>query len=262
MKKYYTVDNEISKNDSHWLNQILKARVGKDSRGCIRCGSDPLITYSRLQNKKKLICKRCRLHVSPMAGTPMEQSHVSLKIWFDVIKDILHSSTGIHPEEIQHRYFISYNTSLELISKVRQWMERIDGVKIIRTRGYLWTGSKETMPCIGEFATLPMLGHASWISKEQRPKAKKYVTGYSFRYEGCFSPEEILGKMLGLLPPLFKRERPQEKNNQSKKLKLQQWKTHYSNSKNNFSTGIGFNGPRIEYNLSNQMTFQNGLEAK
>jgi transposase-like protein len=103
---------------------IFKIRALKETSGCIKCGSDILKSYSKINNRLAYQCANynCKKQVYPLAGTIFERTHVPLKIWFDVAIDKIFHHNGISANELAYKYSLSDGTAWRLAHKIRLWM--------------------------------------------------------------------------------------------------------------------------------------------
>jgi len=99
------------------LDKLISIRW-PEGYSCPECGNK---NYWTKALRRLLICKNCRKEVSPLSDTLFSRSHISLSIWFEIIKMLTNS-----PERVVTATAIfkevdlgSYRTAWEALRKLR-----------------------------------------------------------------------------------------------------------------------------------------------
>ena len=110
---------------------------------CPRCGGDRM---SERWSRRKLVCLGCRHEVSPLAGTLLHRSHLSLVTWVEAVWLITRSQEPVTALGLMEELKLgSYRTAWLLLCKIRKAMEpennrRMAGVIEMNDRVYRGQG--------------------------------------------------------------------------------------------------------------------------
>ncbi len=123
---------------------------------CPRCGGMDAGRTSR----GLWLCSGCRMHVSALAGTVLQGSHLPLQMWFRAMWYVTSQKSGVSALGLQRVLGIgSYRTAWLMLHKLRRAMvrpgrERLRG--IVEVDETYW-GSKESEGVTGRLAQVPQL---------------------------------------------------------------------------------------------------------
>jgi hypothetical protein len=117
------------------LEFLFKNRWGDKDPECLNCGNEG--KWYRLADRKSYAhgCSRGG-HVSPLAGTIFENSHIPLVSWYGAIEDIYKSDGKVPAHELQRRYGGSYVTTWRMKKLI------CDYLRLDKGYSYKWS-SKE-----------------------------------------------------------------------------------------------------------------------
>jgi len=90
---------------------------------CPRCGC---VEYYIISTRNKYQCKSCRYQASVTAGTVMDRSHLSLKIWLWAIYLVACDKRGYSATQISKELDLPYNTAWFLLHRIRHAMTQRD----------------------------------------------------------------------------------------------------------------------------------------
>lgn len=161
----------MNSNKENEIHKIFLARAKKEKSGCLKCGRK--ITNSFYRKKTKEYMCQCLLHVSPMAGTPMNKSHISLETWFRLIKDVLNSEKGIDVKYVGNTYQLSSTSSWNILYRIKDWLNL----------------AEEKENCIRQ---------SKFVKNEDWTRER-----YFLKYTQEIPSKTMEKKMLDALPPLF-----------------------------------------------------------
>ncbi len=161
----------MNTNKSNEIHRIFQARAKNVESGKCICGRKILKSFYQKKNKKYL-CE-CLVTVSPMAGTPMNKSHIPLTTWFGLINDILTSTAGINVKYVQDKYHLSNTSAYGIIHKIKGWLNHVEENEHCTKRTHYVVTNK-------------------WQVRE-----------YHLKYPGEIPHKIMEKKMLQALPPLF-----------------------------------------------------------
>jgi len=88
---------------------------------CPRC-----VDYYRISKRNKYQCKSCRYQASVTAGTVMDISHLSLKIWLWAIYLVACDKRGYSATQLSKELNLPYNTAWFLLHRIRHAMAQRD----------------------------------------------------------------------------------------------------------------------------------------
>ena len=90
---------------------------------CPRCGCRE---YYQISTRNKYQCKSCRYQVSVTAGTVMDRSHLSLRIWVWAIYLVARDKRGYSAMQLSNELNLPYNTAWFLLHRIRHAMAQRD----------------------------------------------------------------------------------------------------------------------------------------
>ncbi|MDP1746053.1 MAG: hypothetical protein Q8L90_10775 [Bacteroidota bacterium] len=156
---------------SNEMQKIFLARALQEKNGCFNCGRSIIDSFYQKKNKQ-YVCQ-CLFNVNPMSSTPMHKSHIPLEIWFELIKDIITSDTGVDSKYVEDKYLLSTTSAWNILYKIREWINVVE----------------ESENCVNQSKFVKYL--------------EKLETKYFFKYNQEIPPKQMQKKMLNALPPLF-----------------------------------------------------------
>ena len=90
---------------------------------CSRCGCGD---YYCISTRNKYQCKSCRYQTSVTAGTVMDRSHLSLKVWLWAIYLVACDKRGYSATQLSKELNLPYNTAWFLLHRIRHAMSQRD----------------------------------------------------------------------------------------------------------------------------------------
>ena len=90
---------------------------------CHRCGCEE---YYLISTRNKYQCKSCKYQASVTAGTVMDRSHLSLKVWLWTIYLVACDKRGYSAMQISKELDLPYNTAWFLLHRIRHAMAQRD----------------------------------------------------------------------------------------------------------------------------------------
>lgn len=90
---------------------------------CPRCGCKQ---YYNISTRNKYQCKTCRYQTSVTAGTVMDRSHLSLRIWVWAIYLVSRDKRGYSAMQLSTELNLPYNTAWFLLHRIRHAMAQRD----------------------------------------------------------------------------------------------------------------------------------------
>ncbi len=91
---------------------------------CPMCGCKE---YYEITTRHKFACKSCRYQASVTAGTVMDRSHLSLRIWIWAIYLVSRDKRGYSAMQLSRTLNLPYNTAWFLLHRIRNAMAERDG---------------------------------------------------------------------------------------------------------------------------------------
>jgi len=82
--------------------------------------------YYNISTRNKYQCKRCKYQASVTAGTVMDRSHLSLKIWLWAIYMVAHDKRGYSAMQLSNEFNLPYNTAWFVLQRIRHAMAQRD----------------------------------------------------------------------------------------------------------------------------------------
>ena len=111
--KYYGTEDQC------W-EHLYTLRFGENSQiVCSRCGAT---SFYFLKTRHLAQCTSCGHQVSPIVGTIMEKSKISLQNWFYTIYIMTIGKRGISAMELQYHLGVTYKTAWYLLLRIRTAM--------------------------------------------------------------------------------------------------------------------------------------------
>ena len=111
-------------SDDVCLEHLMVTRYGKSFR-CPKCLKNS--NFYRVKKHPVYACQWCGHQVSPMAGTPFENSRTPLQKWFYAIYLFTTSRHGVPAKELQRQLSVTYKTAWRMGHEIRKHMTRVDG---------------------------------------------------------------------------------------------------------------------------------------
>lgn len=111
-------------SDDVCLEHLMQTRYGIERR-CPKC-----LKKSRFYRVKKhpvYACQWCGHQISPMAGTPFENTRTPLQKWFYAIYLFTTSRHGVPAKELQRQLSVTYKCAWRMGHEIRKYMAKVDG---------------------------------------------------------------------------------------------------------------------------------------
>ena len=106
------------------LEYLLKIRLG-GSTLCPKCGSET--SFIKIRNFRRYIAKCCYdASLSPLSGTFLSGSKISLDLWFRAILYFTNSPNGVSPNFLRRQLGISAKASIRMCQLIREHLSKID----------------------------------------------------------------------------------------------------------------------------------------
>jgi transposase-like protein len=106
------------------LEHIMEVRYGKHSE-CPKCHK--ATTFYRIKKRPAYACEFCGHHISPMAGTPFENTRTPLQMWFYAIYLFTTTKHGVPAKELQRQLGVTYKTAWRMGHEIRKYMAEVGG---------------------------------------------------------------------------------------------------------------------------------------
>ncbi len=87
---------------------------------CPKCGQ--VTKHFRVTNRPVYACAICRHHVSPMAGTIMEHSSTSMRLWFYAMYLMASTRCGIAAKQLERELGVTYKTAWRMFKQIRSML--------------------------------------------------------------------------------------------------------------------------------------------
>src|SRR5262245_20783109 len=148
---------------------------------CPRCAGTK---YSEIQARQLLQCRRCRCQTSLIAGTVLQGTKLSMRVWFRAMHLLGQGKKGISNIELGRRLGISTNAAWWLQHKLMQAMLERDRRYKLGTAG---RGSRSTM--LTSAASAPVKGPGAAVAATplllSRSKPPMTVGRYTLACRWC-----------------------------------------------------------------------------
>ena len=125
--KKFTIKNFQNSfgTDEQCIDFILQKRFPKSL--CSKCGE--YTKFYKIKGRTKKFDTSCHHKVSPLKGTPLEKTKTSISLIFYIAFMVSVAKNGISALEIKRQTGLSYQTSWDLLRKIRKAM--IDDVQVV-----------------------------------------------------------------------------------------------------------------------------------
>jgi transposase len=121
MKKYIFNDfNRDFPTDDTCLDWLLQSRWPEGVH-CEKC--DQLTKHHRMTKRPAYACDRCGSHVYPLAGTIMERSSTSLRLWFYGMFLMASTRCGISAKQLERELGVTYKTAWRMFKQIRSILD-------------------------------------------------------------------------------------------------------------------------------------------
>jgi transposase len=105
-------------NDSACLEYLKEKRFPGGMAMCKKCGVER--KHYRVGNRTAYACKDCGNHIYPLAGTVLEKSTTSLRLWFYAAYLMGSTRCGISAKQIQRETGVTYKTAWRMFNQLRK----------------------------------------------------------------------------------------------------------------------------------------------
>lgn len=118
----YTIHdlNEDFKTDAECLAWLIDW-LYPNGITCKKC--QQVTKHYPITGRKTYSCGVCRSQISPMKGTILAHTHISLKSWFYAIYQMATNKAGTPAKQIQRELGITYKTAWRMMHQIRKLME-------------------------------------------------------------------------------------------------------------------------------------------
>lgn len=121
MKKYTFNDfNADFPTDDACFDWLFQSRwtVGVE---CEKC--QQVTKHHRITKRPAYACDRCGKHVYPLAGTIMERSSTSLRLWFYSMFLMASTRCGISAKQLERELGVTYKTAWRMLKQIRSMLD-------------------------------------------------------------------------------------------------------------------------------------------
>jgi len=120
-QKHYTIkDFERDFPDDASCLEWLKNNRWPDGIHCEKC--QRITKHHKVTNRAAYACDFCGNHVYPMAGTILEKTTTSLKLWFYAMYLMASTRCGISAKQLQRETGVTYKTAWRVFNQVRSML--------------------------------------------------------------------------------------------------------------------------------------------
>ena len=106
------------------LEEIRKIRF-PNGVTCIKCRKQT--KHYKVKGRTAFVCKYCRNHLYPLAGTIFEKTTTPLRLWFFAIFLMIHTRSNISAKQLQRELGVTYKTAWRMYKQIRILMEQNNG---------------------------------------------------------------------------------------------------------------------------------------
>jgi len=120
MNKYTIKDfDKQFPNDDACLEWLMNNRW---SNGifCEKC--QKITKHHKITGRSAYACDNCGNHVYPMAGTILEHSSTSLRLWFHAMFLMASTRCGISAKQLQRETGVTYKTAWRMFKQIRSML--------------------------------------------------------------------------------------------------------------------------------------------
>ncbi|MDE0111372.1 MAG: IS1595 family transposase [Albidovulum sp.] len=107
------------------LAHLMRVRYGGTEIDFPKCGVHS--KFYRETRDPAYICRDCKHHTFPCAGTFMHRTHLPLHKWFYAMFLFTSSRRGVAAKELERQLDVSYPTAWRMAHLIRKHMDVIDG---------------------------------------------------------------------------------------------------------------------------------------
>ena len=111
-------------DDDSCLDHLMRVRYGHEML-CPKCTRDA--KFYRRKKKQTYECQFCAYEISPMVGTPFENTHTPLTKWFYALYLFTTTRHGVPAKELQRQLSVTYKTAWRMGHQIRKYMAAVDG---------------------------------------------------------------------------------------------------------------------------------------
>jgi transposase len=104
-------------NDDACLDHIKEQRFPRGVAYCAKCKLDR--KHYRVTDRTAYACEFCGNHIYPLAGTVLEKTTTSLRMWFYAMYLMGSTRCGISAKQIQRETSVTYKTAWRMFKQIR-----------------------------------------------------------------------------------------------------------------------------------------------
>ncbi|HAV10881.1 MAG TPA: IS1595 family transposase [Dehalococcoidia bacterium] len=111
-------NNQFPNDDAclEWLKNIRYP----DGIHCSKCNK--ITSHYKVTGRPCYVCDICGHHVYPMAGTILEKSATSIRLWFYAIFIMSNTRCGVSAKELQRQLRVTYKTAWRMFKQIRSML--------------------------------------------------------------------------------------------------------------------------------------------
>jgi transposase len=104
-------------DDDTCLEYLKEKRFPGGITHCEKCKGDR--KHHRVTGRTAYACDRCGNHIYPLAGTVLEKTTTSLRLWFYAVYLMGSTRCGISAKQIQRETGVTYKTAWRMFKQIR-----------------------------------------------------------------------------------------------------------------------------------------------
>ena len=127
-RKYTIKDLERDFPDDDACLEWLRNTRWPDGINCIKC--QRVTKHYKVSGRSSYACEFCGNHIYPMAGTILEHSTTSLRLWFHAMFLMATTRCGISAKQLQRELGVTYKTAWRMFKQIRSMLDE-DVLKLL-----------------------------------------------------------------------------------------------------------------------------------
>ena len=120
MRRYTIKDFDRQFPNDDACLEWLKTTRWSDGIRCAKC--ERVTKHHKITRRPVYACDFCGSHTSPMAGTIMEKSSTSLRLWFYAMFLMASTRCGISAKQVERELGVTYKTAWRIFKQIRSML--------------------------------------------------------------------------------------------------------------------------------------------
>src|SRR5258708_28764512 len=122
----YTINdfNRQFPDDAACLEHLKEQRFPGGVTHCEKCEQER--KHYRINGRPVYSCDQCGTQISPMAGTILEHTSTSLRLWYYAMYLMASTRCGISAKQIQRETGVTYKTAWRMFRQIRSLLSETD----------------------------------------------------------------------------------------------------------------------------------------